>query len=135
MSLWRPRIRGYALAGVSSLAALLVSQKLSTVFGTHIQMVFLVPILLSAYVGGLGPGLAATGLVALLTDYYILPPAHTLTILHPADGLRWGLLILIGLLISLISEALHRSRRQAEANWRRYAATLASIGDAGGSRC
>jgi len=130
MSLWRPRIRGYALAGVSSLAALLVSQKLSTVFGTHIQMVFLVPILLSAYVGGLGPGLAATGLVALLTDYYILPPAHTLTILHPADGLRWGLLILIGLLISLISEALHRSRRQAEANWRRYAATLASIGDA-----
>ncbi len=128
---WRPRCLVYALAVLSTLAVLLLSLKLpSMTGGAPVLMVFLVPVILSAYVGGLGPGLTATCLAALLANYFILPPIHSLHIAQATDGLRWGLLIVMGLLVSSISEALHRSRWRAEESQRRYAVTLGSIGDA-----
>src|SRR5436309_107535 len=41
---------------------------------------FLLPMIISAYLGGLKPGLVATALAAILTRYYILPPLHSFAI-------------------------------------------------------
>lgn len=93
-------------------------------------MVFLIAIVISAYFGGLGPGLLATALSALASNYYILPPVHSFHIMQATDTLRWGLLVMMGGLVSAMSEMLHRSRRGAEDEQSRFAITLASIGDA-----
>ena len=97
---------------------------------TSMLQVFLLPVLLSAYFGGLGPGLLATVIVAVITDYFLLPPYYNWKIDRPIDIARWLSFVDIAILICLISELMHRSRRAAEAEWRRNAVTLASIGDA-----
>ena len=62
----------------------------------------------------------------------LLPAAALgfLRILNAQEGLRWGLLTGLGLLVSVLSEGLHRFRRRAEESRRRYAVTLGSISDA-----
>jgi PAS domain S-box-containing protein len=74
-------------------------------------MLFVVPILLSAYLGGLGAGLLATGLAAASATYFLPPPSFSVPIGHSADGVQWLGLWVIGVLASALAEAQHRSRR------------------------
>jgi PAS domain S-box-containing protein len=97
--------------------------------GAPALMLFLVPIILSGYVGGLGPGLTATAIAALTSGYFILLPDYSFKIADGMDRLRWINLLLTGGLISGFCEALHRSRRRAERGRDQFSITLASIGD------
>jgi PAS domain S-box-containing protein len=73
-----PAIWTYAIAFLSVIAALLVSR----LPAVHLQdapvSLFLCAVLVSAWFGGVGPGLLATGLSALAFNYYFLPPTHSL---------------------------------------------------------
>ncbi len=91
---------------------------------------FLIPIIISAYMGGVGPGLVATGLTAILTRYFLLPPLHSFAIESTLHVVQWWAVFAEGVLISVLNEALHRSQRRAEAGERMQAVTLSSIGDA-----
>ena len=77
-------------------------------------IVFTLPIMLSAYVGGLRAGLLATVLAYFSAGYYLLPPFHSFWIASVVD--RWDLFFLIfaGVVISLLNEALHRARHRAD---------------------
>ena len=77
-------------------------------------ILFQLPIILSAYMGGLGPGLLATTAAAVLVDYFLIPPLYSFHLAYNHDFVQWGILIVNGALISLLSESLHRSRRRAE---------------------
>jgi PAS domain S-box-containing protein len=88
-----------------------------------------IPIVVSAYVGGLGPGLLATLVAGLATFYVLIPPAFTFVIRNPADHIRYISVFVSGALVTALSEALHRSRRRAEADNLLRAVTLASISD------
>src|SRR5215204_2021999 len=70
-------------------------------------------IVVSAWFGGLGPGLLATVLATFGADYYFLPPEGSFTGLEVAF---WPLLLftLQGLLISSLIEALRSARHRAE---------------------
>src|SRR5260370_27690449 len=78
--LWRkPRvIWGYAIAVLSVVAALLISR----LPAIHLQdapvSLFLCAVMLSAWFGGVGPGLVAAALSSIAFDYYFLRPTHTL---------------------------------------------------------
>jgi K+-sensing histidine kinase KdpD len=50
---------------------------------------FLIPVVVSAYLGGLIPGLFATLTATLVTDFF-LPPAHTFVIDGLHNRLDWG---------------------------------------------
>jgi PAS domain S-box-containing protein len=65
-------------------------------------IVFVLPILLSAYAGGLVPGLLSTLLSALATVYFVLPPVHTWSVASPADNIKWITLAAAGTLISFL---------------------------------
>jgi signal transduction histidine kinase len=67
-------------------------------------ILFVIPIIFSAYIGGAGSGLAST-LVTAVSTYSLS------TYLIPFDSVQWGTLIIVGVLISVLTEALHRSRR------------------------
>ena len=64
---------------------------------------------------GFGPGVLATVLMALVADYWILPPAGEFTIASPVD--RLGLAIFTGtnLFMCLIAEIFRRNRDKAAA--------------------
>ena len=91
---------------------------------------FFIPILISAYLGGLGPGLVATAITGIGVDYYLIPPTHTLGFQRSLDLVQWLALVASGGLASILNEALHRARRRADVSQRLNAVTLASIGDA-----
>jgi PAS domain S-box-containing protein len=73
-----PGIWGYGIAVFSVVAALTVSR----LPAIHLQdapvSLFLCAVILSAWFGGVGPGLVATVLSALAFNYYFLPPIHSL---------------------------------------------------------
>jgi PAS domain S-box-containing protein len=91
---------------------------------------FFPAIILSAYLGGFGPGLLATILGSLLGHYFLTEPIYTFEIHDRSEAFALALFGLTGAVISVVTESLHRSRRRVAASERRYAVTLASIGDA-----
>ncbi len=78
--LW-PKVRviwGYGIALLSVYTALLISRWPPVRLETAPVSLFLGAIMLSAWFGGLGPGLLATALSSLAFDYYFLPPIYSL---------------------------------------------------------
>jgi K+-sensing histidine kinase KdpD len=71
------------------------------------------PITLAAFVGGMRGHLLATAISYFGASYDLLPPFHTLRVASPLD--RWNLffLMLVGVVISVLNDALHRARRKA----------------------
>jgi PAS domain S-box-containing protein len=94
------------------------------------MVLFVLPILLSAYVGGFGPGLVSTAITAAGTNFFLLDPVYALSLPSGIRSAEWVGLIAVGVAISYVNAALQRSRATAEADRRLYAVTLASIGDA-----
>ena len=68
---------------------------------------FFAAVAVSAWYGGLGPGLLATGLSLLALDYFFVPPVYELGV-GVADGVRLGLFALVSVLISSLDEARRR---------------------------
>jgi PAS domain S-box-containing protein len=65
-------------------------------------VVFVLPILLSAYTGGLVPGLPSTILSTLASVYFVLPPLHSWGVASPVDNIKWITLAAAGTLISFL---------------------------------
>ncbi|MDP2028832.1 MAG: PAS domain S-box protein [Thiobacillus sp.] len=108
-----PRWTIYVIALAASMAMLLVRESLGLSFGQHpLLILFMFPIVISAILGGFGPGLLATMVSAVVTILFVVPSGHSLPASY--DIFQWSLLIANGLLVSVLAEVLHRSRRQAE---------------------
>lgn len=103
----------YLLTLTTSVAASLLRLALGILPGEQSgMMVFLLPIILSAYLGGLGPGLLATALAAIQSGAFVLSwfsPAFSAT---PTDYLRSASLISAGVLISVLSESLLAAKQR-----------------------
>lgn len=105
----------YVVAVAVTAAILLVRMKIAVSFGQRpLLILFMVPIILSAVLGGFGPGMLATVVAALGIDYYGIPPLRSFLIKEPFDLFQWFMLIASGILASYLSEMLHLARRRAE---------------------
>jgi len=92
------------VAVLSSTLALIISQWLAHHLGASPGTLFLCAVMVSAWFGGLGPGLLATLLSALSFHYYFLPPIHSFA-LKPGEIPRLFLYVLANLLIGSLSAA------------------------------
>jgi CheY-like chemotaxis protein len=104
----------YGVAVLAVVAALILKLSLSPLVALEARFLFLIgAVLLSAWYGGLGPGLLATGLSALLANPFppvaIWPPWFA-----PSPGLPVMLFVLEGLLISLLGARLHAALGRGE---------------------
>jgi PAS domain S-box-containing protein len=81
--------------------------------GQPTLIMFAVPIMLSAYLGGLYAGLLATGLTFLAASYFLLPLIHSEAIAPGVERWQQFFVALAGVVISVLNEALHRARQQA----------------------
>src|SRR5262249_8849413 len=77
---------------------------------------FFPAVVFSAWIGGLGPGLLALALGAVLADYLFLLPAYSFALPDPTDLWSLGMFLVSGLCIAAIGEAQHRARQRAEQN-------------------
>jgi len=76
-------------------------------------IIFTVPIMLSAYVGGRRAGLLATAISCLGASYFLMSPFHNFRVTSAADRWNMSFLLIAGIAVSFLNEALHRARRQA----------------------
>lgn len=107
-----PRWLAYALAVVLVSTVQIVYGRIAGIFEhAPLLVLFMLPVILSALLGGLGPGLLATGAVAVASIYNMQPESY-FTLGNPLGMFHWSLLIVDGLTISLISEAMHLARHQ-----------------------
>jgi PAS domain S-box-containing protein len=96
--------------GVALLAKLLLDPL--TVQDTPFLLVFSA-IIVSAWYGGLGPGLMATGLSVLATDYFFLYPKGALSGFS-VEGIDVATFVLEGVLVSVLTSSLRSARNRAQ---------------------
>src|SRR5829696_2531659 len=110
----------YALSVLSVFGSTLIRVPLAGLLGTNIPFLFFFPaILLSGWYGGLGPGLLATGLGAVISLFFSLEPSFSFALVRPGDVLSLGLFLTVGTFISLLSSRWQQAR-QAERRQRDY---------------
>src|SRR5918995_5194480 len=98
------------VVGVALLVKLLLDPL--TVQDTPFLLVF-GAIIVSAWYGGLGPGLMATGLIVVATDYFFLYPRGTLTGFS-VEGIDVAVFLLEGVLVSVLTSSLRSARDRAQ---------------------
>ncbi len=120
----------YVVAVAAPLAAILVRLILRPLLGSDVPyLTFFAAVMVSAWYGGVKPGLLATALSGVASIFLFLIPAAR------AHGLRLGevvallLFAAIGWLISAMSERLHHARKGQRFEAERLRTTLQSIGD------
>ncbi len=129
-TLWR-EAAPYLLSLALVLLTLLARFGLGVAFGERpLLILFVFPIIVSAHVGGLGPGLAATFLAAASVAYFLVPPTYSFYIARAHDLAQWLMLVVSGVLVSALNEALRRSRKRVTAGRQTLAAALVGMADA-----
>lgn len=108
-------LSGYSVAvSVSLLTVLLRFLLVPVLNGNAPLLVFILPVLFSAWYGGLRPGLLATVLCAILGTYFFVTPQFQLSILSTANSTRVAIFVIEGICISGLSEALRSAKDRAE---------------------
>lgn len=126
-----PRWVGYAYALVMSVAMLVQRELLVTNFGeSSLLLLFSLPILLSAMIGGVGPGLLATSVAALSIIGPSFSPWARLVIDHRYDQMQLVMAVIYGVIVSVLAELLQRSLRKAEIRRQLLDAVIAGASDA-----
>ncbi|WP_299643236.1 PAS domain S-box protein, partial [Devosia sp.] len=78
-------------------------------------ILFIIPTIVAAYLGGLGPGLTATLMSGALTDYFLLMQPGGTPIVSSLRSTQWLAFLVVGSLVSVLTEALHVSRQRFHA--------------------
>ena len=99
----------YGLAVLSVVAALFVKELLRAYFDPTPNSLFFCAVVLSSWVGGLGPGLLASSLSVVLIDYHFKSPYYTLE-LGAEDLPRMAVFFLSAASISWLSASQKRAR-------------------------
>lgn len=97
----------YGLAVISVGAALVITSPLESY--TDVTPLFYAAIIITAWFGGMGPGLLAVVLAILAIDYYFVPPLYTLRF----EIKHISFLIVFGLL-AMLTSWMSTKRKQAE---------------------
>src|SRR6266700_2836745 len=129
-----PMAARYAIALEVVVIAAVVRWALNPVWGAlELPFITFYPgVMLTAWLGGFGPGLLTTFLSAALADYFWLSPPFAFGISDNAASDIASLLLFVtmGTLISVFSEAWRREAVAVARSEERLGSTLARIGDA-----
>ncbi|HEY3108807.1 MAG TPA: PAS domain S-box protein [Chloroflexota bacterium] len=106
---------GYAVAAAASAVAVYLSFLLDRPLDGHPFPILLSAVMLSAWFGGLGPGMLATAVGILVVDYYFEVPLYSLAINSWGTLIRLLVFVAAALLISSLSAQLRAAERAAAA--------------------
>ncbi|MCC7106922.1 MAG: PAS domain S-box protein [Chloroflexi bacterium] len=127
----------YTCAVATTVVAILCSLALQPLVSRTPSAFFFLAITLSAWVGGLGPGLLSAALGLLALDYFFIQPLYAFRWNDPSDLLTLVVLGAVAFIMSSTSASMRRASlraRKSEASERLQrewlSTTLSSIGDA-----
>ena len=124
-----PPVR-YAVALASAGVVILLRHAIDPLWGIRFTFTMLYPaIVVSAWLGGFGPGMVATLACAVAATYYWVEPQNSWAISHPSELLGLLLFVAIGTVISVLNEAWRRGTADVLESEERLRVTLTSIGD------
>ncbi|MBC3917868.1 PAS domain S-box protein [Undibacterium sp. CY18W] len=107
----------YLLAIILPLSVLILRDAIAPRFDNRPMLImFVLPIVLSALIGGLGPGLLTTLIATMGLIYFVIPPLHSFEIKAGLDILQLSFLVISGIAVSLLSEALRKSLLKVQSN-------------------
>lgn len=110
------RILAYLFSILITLIAIYLYSEISSAFNNKSLFILLMlPITLSALIGGVGPGLLST-LCAAVGSYFLIKSSQGGSYPDAFEQLKWLLLIINGVVVSLISEALQRTSENLTKN-------------------
>lgn len=106
--------RRYAIAIASTILAMILRVAAGHWFAATSPFLFFMPaVMFAAWYGGLGPGIVATAVGAVLANYFLIPPVGTFAL--GFDELsRVALFIAVGIQISWLSGQMKAARQRAE---------------------
>src|SRR5262245_44730398 len=120
----KPRIRliAYSVAVLAPAVCLLVRWPLWPVLGDAVaHMTFFPAVMIAAYFGGFWPGMLATFLSAVAANYFLNHQLSSFHVRSINDVAALILFVLVGTILSGLSESLHRAWRRLVAEERRRA--------------
>ena len=110
----RPAFLRYGFAFLITALAVLIRIPLSSLLGAGVPFILFFPaVTLSAWYGGLGPGLLATTLSVLAAAFLYIEPVHSLAIPKLSDAIRLTLFVGGGSFISWVCEPLRGANLRA----------------------
>ncbi|HEV8362303.1 MAG TPA: ATP-binding protein [Gemmatimonadaceae bacterium] len=108
------RMFGYLVAAVAFGATIIARYALDVVVrGSSLPLLFIVPIALAAYAGGLGPTIAVT-IAGAAAELFLFVGQAGWANRTPGDEIRVVLFVGAGVLIAVTSEAMHRARARTD---------------------
>jgi PAS domain S-box-containing protein len=111
-------VKGYGVAVAAVTLAMLVRLLLIPLIGEDPDkepfLVFFAAVIISAWFGGLGPGLLATTLSALVSDYSFLYPQYEFRIERFELGLRLTLFVAEGVFTTMLVHIMRNARQRTE---------------------
>jgi PAS domain S-box-containing protein len=121
----------YVAAVVIATGAIALRFVFDSVWGVRLPFITLFPaVMLSAWLGGLGPGLLTTAAGAIAAMYLWLQPRSTFQIADSSDLLGLAIFVAVGVAISVLHETWRRGALAVLESEERLKVTLAGIGDA-----
>jgi signal transduction histidine kinase/CheY-like chemotaxis protein len=117
----------YPIAVLLCVLALWARLELGGLFVHSPFLLFMVAVALSAFLGGVGPGLFAAVVAGILADYYLLAPTGSLALLWPQGWVAMGIYFAVaGIVVALINGVLraYEIRREGEQRLRDLNAEL-----------
>jgi PAS domain-containing protein len=104
------------MAVVSSLVTLIICLFLDYALSGSLPLtLFIIPVAVSAWFGGLGPGLLATLLSGLASDYFLMRPDFSFFSMDTADLERLALFLTTSALLCWLIETTNIARQDVEA--------------------
>src|SRR5262245_51856733 len=118
----RARLIAYSVAVLAPAVCLLVRWPLWPVLGDAVaHMTFFPAVMIAAYFAGFWPGMLATFLSAVAANYFLNHQLSSFHVRSVNDIAALILFVLVGTILSGLSEALHRARRRLVAAERKRA--------------
>ena len=121
----------YAAAVAVAITAILIRLAFDPVWGIKLPYITLFPaIMLSAWIGGAGPGVLTTLLAAVAAEYLWIEPTGSWLVADKTELVGLWLFVVIGIFISVLNESWRRSIDAVGASEERLRVTIHSLGDA-----
>ena len=108
----------YPLAILLSIFAILAKLQLGGLFDRSPFLLSMLAVSISAFVGGLGPGVVAAIASGLLAAYYLVPPLHSFAMVWPEGWIGMGIFAFVAVIVILLIKGVlhaHEIRRLSEA--------------------
>jgi PAS domain S-box-containing protein len=111
-----PQLLRYGVALLSVVLALATNLLLHSYLEPTPTSVFFAAVMVSAWYGGLGPGLLATLLSTLAVNYFYIEPFYSFNLNNAAYIVQLSIFVLAALLINSLNQAQRSAKRKAESS-------------------